>query len=212
MDYKLTGCAEARLQTPQGFKVIGKVSARHLTTWQTVRECARETFGVGIIPKDTAPEPPSEWKTKMLICEHSPIRALLFQIELTGIPSWVSVHYVRHKYVVEHFVQSQRNDRRSDGLDRNSQPQSAPVNHMMVCNAAEIIFMARKRLCMKASPETRAVMRAIVDALDMCGATELARILKPDCAYRGGFCPELKSCGCTETIFDRFYSEKGTNK
>ena len=45
---------------------------------------------------------------KMYRCEHSPIRTQLFWIEMYDIPTFVSVHLVRHKYGVEHFVCSNR--------------------------------------------------------------------------------------------------------
>lgn len=48
---------------------------------------------------------------KMYRCRHSPIRTQLFYIQLIGIPTFVSVHLVRHKHGVEHFIQSKRDDR-----------------------------------------------------------------------------------------------------
>ena len=36
-------------------------------------------------------------------CERSPIRTQMFWIEMKGIPSFVSVHLVRHKIGVEHL-------------------------------------------------------------------------------------------------------------
>jgi len=54
--------------------------------------------------------------------------------------------------------------------------------------------MARKRLCFKASKETREVMEAIVLELAKQGDI-LADYLMPQCWYRGGKCHETKGCG-----------------
>ena len=53
--------------------------------------------------------------------------------------------------------------------------------------------MARKRLCNKASVETRMVMREIWAGVQLVDG-HLAKAMVPDCEYRGG-CHELKSCG-----------------
>ena len=122
--------------------------------------------------------------------EHSPIRSQLFLITMIGIPTSVSVHFVRHKIGVEHFVQSNRTDRGgSDDLTR-----MAPVNHGMLVNAQALIQMARKRLCHKADERTREVMREIRKAVG-CVDPDLVPFMVPECVYRNGFCPELKPCG-----------------
>ena len=85
--------------------------------------------------------------------EHSPIRTQLFLIEMKDIPTFVSVHLVRHTVGVIHFVKSNRDD-------RNGEPNAnrdTPVNHMMIANAQAIINMARKRLCSKSHIDTQEV-------------------------------------------------------
>ena len=56
--------------------------------------------------------------------EHSPSRTQLFWVVMEGIPSFVSVHFVRHAAVgQQHYVMSNRVDRGGDGNDivtRNS--------------------------------------------------------------------------------------------
>lgn len=122
-------------------------------------------------------------------CEHSPIRTQLFWIEMRDIPSFVSVHFVRHKVGVEHFVKSLRDDRCGEGNeDRNS-----PVDHCMLINAQALINMARKRLCTKAHEQTRLVMikiRLAIKDVDLA----LSDRMVPDCLYRNG-CYEIKCCG-----------------
>ena len=131
-----------------------------------------------------------EWKRKILRAEHSPIRTLMFTIKME-IPYYVSTHFVRHKFGVEHYVTSQRNDRQ-DKYDRRAARQDAEVSHIMDINAAELIAMARKRLCKNADPETQKVMREIVkQVIDLC--PEFEGMLVPDCVYRGG-CKEFEPC------------------
>ncbi len=123
-------------------------------------------------------------------CEHSPIRTQLFWVELLGIPSFVSVHFVRHKIGVEHFVRSLRDDRGGSG----DEGRETPVNHAMLLNAATLIQMARKRLCTGSHAQTRDVMRALCARIAETDPV-LAKYLVPECDYRGGFCHEQKSCG-----------------
>ena len=123
-------------------------------------------------------------------CEHSPMRTQLFWIEMLGIPSFVSVHLVRHKFGVEHFVQTMRDDRGAQEVaDRNT-----PVHHAMLINAQALINMARKRLCMKAHAETRLVFEHIKDHM-RAADPDLARHLVPECVYRGDVCHEPNPCG-----------------
>lgn len=145
----------------------------------------------GTMGKKAINQPDMDWMREMLECEHSPIRTLMFTIRME-IPYWVSVHYVRHKYGVEHYVQSQRNDRQ-DKYDRNAARQDETVIHIMDVNAQELIFMARKRLCGKAATETRQVMQEIVSMIEYA-CPEFEGMFKPECAYRGGVCHEMVPC------------------
>ena len=147
---------------------------------------------------DAPNEPSADWKRKILRSEHSPIRTLMFTIKMDGIPYCNSVHFVRHKYGVEHYVQSQRRN-----PERGAERQDAPVTHIMDINAQELIFMARKRLCFKADDVTHAIMAQIVH-----------EIVKKDEIYRGVFgpaclgfeknCREFKPCGMFGEAYGRF--------
>ena len=123
--------------------------------------------------------------------EHSPLRGIRYWIEILGLPTFVSVHLVRHKFGVEHFVQSKREDLRPDKdkkVDRET-----PINHGMDINAQEIIFISRRRLCYKASVRTIAVWRKVVKQLAR-QEPDLAKFCVPECVYRAGICPEFKMC------------------
>lgn len=154
--------------------------------WLFCKQCTLNTVG-----KTTTKMPSDEWKVKLLEADHSPIRTLWFAFKME-IPYYVSVHFVRHKMGVEHFVQSQRNDRQ-DNYDRTKAPQDAIVSHIMYVNAQELIFMAHRRLCNQASPETREVMRMIVNEV-LKTNPEFKSVLVPMCQYRGGICTEFNPC------------------
>ena len=169
-----------------------QVKITRFTDWSLVVDEARRTAW-----KDSlGHEPSHEFKMKALMCRHSPIQALIFRIELKDIESFVSVHLVRHHVGVDgHWVSSQRPDRSPTGAERHSIPQDAPVTHDIILNAQEILFISRKRLCMQASPETRAAWKEVVEELKNIGEVELAAFCKPECWWCGNECPEMKPCG-----------------
>lgn len=157
--------------------------------WNKIRFAALVTVG-----KDSPiVEPNDDWKRRMLLSEHSPIRLLTVSWLWEKLPYWVSVHFVRHNIGITHFVKSQREDRNPDVDDRGEEPQDAPVNHFCEANAQSIINISRKRLCSCASEETRdAWMNFIYELEELEPA--LFEVLVPDCVYRG-WCYEMKSCG-----------------
>lgn len=137
------------------------------------------------VNKEVHPNP-----KRMYLSEHSPIRTQMFWVEMTDIPTFVSVHLVRHKFGVEHFVKSNREDRPGHTGDLG---RMQPVNHAMFLNAQALIAMARKRLCRKTHAITRDVMKAIC-----VGVAEVDPDLYPclisECDYRGGVCHEFVPC------------------
>ena len=156
--------------------------------WAWVKTCTLNTVG-----KVSTSEATDEWKIKLLKAEHSPIRELWFGIKME-IPYWVSVHFVRHHIGVNHYIQTQRDDRTGKEVSRADTPQGQIVSHIMSVNAQELMFMARKRLCMQASLETRQVMNEICNKVIETNP-EFKDLLVPLCAYRGGICTEFKPCG-----------------
>ena len=110
-------------------------------TWREVADAARTT----IRQDEGTKEPSSKWKKRILLAEHSPIRKLCFNWKWLDLPYWVSVHFVRHKYGIEHFVSTQRTDR--TGVVRDANRQDAPVMHECFANAQAVMFISRRRLC-----------------------------------------------------------------
>lgn len=148
---------------------------------------------VGTMEKETDTLPSSDFVHRLLRARHSPIRELEFSYVIRDIPYWVSVHLVRHHVGFQPYVQSQRNDRQSK-YDREKAPQDAPITMRVTLNAEALLNLANKRLCMKASPETRTVVQ------EMCRLAEevlpeLKGLLVPMCEYHGGVCYEMQPCG-----------------
>ena len=154
--------------------------------WLFCKQCALNTIG-----KTSTKLPTNEWKEKILKAEHSPIRTLWFAFKIE-MPYWVSVHFARHNLGVEHFVQSQRDDRANNNIPRAQKPQGELVNHIMHINAQELMFMARRRLCKQASEETREIMKEIVKQVIKTNP-EFKDVLVPMCRYQG-HCPEFTPC------------------
>jgi hypothetical protein len=155
--------------------------------WKEIQNSCRTTIG----KEEALTEPSSDWKRRILLAEHSPIRQLTIHAKWYGMPYWVSVHLVRHKIGIEHWVRSQRTDR--TGINRDELPQGELVEHEIEVNAQALINISRKRLCMQASPETREAWKALLKTF-MELEPELYSVCVSECLYRGK-CNEFKSCG-----------------
>ena len=162
-----------------------------LTRWTSVLNAARTTVGKNPAEK----EPSSSWKKKILLAEHSPIRLLIINWRWSGIKYWVSVHMVRHKIGIEHFIRTQRTDRTGELRDKNSQDHA--VDHECTANAQSLINISRKRLCSAASKETREAWQIFLEELKK-EEPELYSVCVRECVYRG-HCPEMICCGYVET-------------
>jgi len=163
--------------------------------WQEVKDAAMTTIG-----KDAGATPSSEWKRKMLLCEHSPIRKLIVKWKWSSLLWWVQTHFTRHHIGVEWHVSTSRTDR--TGIDRTEEgSQSNLISVEGEGNAQAIINISRRRLCRKASPETRI---AWIDFLIRLRTEEpeLESVCVPDCIYRG-YCYEYESCGFSKTAMYR---------
>ena len=160
--------------------------------WKRVKNHCRTTVG----KEFTENEPTEEFKKKLLISEHTPIRQIEVDWSWKNIKSWVATEWSRHKF--EKFITSQRNDRQNK-YDRNKAPQDAPVNYDGFANAQNLIDAWRKRLCFCATKEARDLAMDFKKELSKTNP-ELANVLVPNCIYRFG-CPEFKPCGFFKDFF-----------
>lgn len=153
------------------------------------KKCIWVTEGRVDEPKEL---PSSELLHKVLEARHSPIRVLNFAFLIEDIPSNISTHLARHVHAVP-FISSLRNDRQ-DKIDGDFAPRNTPVDMIYYVNAEELMAIANKRLCNKASFYTRRVVQMMcMAALDKM--PELAGLLVPMCEYHGGVCHEIQPCG-----------------
>lgn len=159
-----------------------KVTAEKLTNERQLRRACEMTLRPGQTSNVSL--------FNMYRCEHSPIRTQRFWVEFSDIETFVSVHLVRHKHGVEHFVQSNRSDR--GGAGDAVVTRETPVNHGAEVNAQALIAMSRKRLCLHSHPRTVAAWTRLRDAVGEVDP-DLKQFMVPECCYRG-FCPELRLC------------------
>lgn len=162
---------------------ITKVTA----DWIDVKNECRNTINKEYSNKETT----TDFKKKILISEHSPIRLIKIKWRWKGIKSWISVHFSRHWLGWDKWISTQRDDR--TGRNRDNLPQDALVNYDGEGNAQACINVARYRLCNQAHPETRKYMEDFKTTLRK-HEKELSDVLVPSCVYRAG-CPEFGCCG-----------------
>ncbi len=165
---------------------IYKPEARELMLF---KRCIWVTMGKTEEPK----EPPSPTLIKkVLLARHSPIRVLNFAFLIEDIPSNTSTHLARHVHAVP-FVSSLRNDRQ-EKMDGDAARRDTPVHMIFYCNAEELMTFANKRLCRRAAIKTQEVARMMCREA-AAAMPEIKDYLIPMCAYHGGVCHELESCG-----------------
>ena len=169
-----------------------KIEITKVTSWTDVLNAARFTQRLPL----KSGEPSVKFKKKIIKAEHSPLRCLMFNIDMYDIPYYVSVHLVRHIHA-QPFVSTSRPDIDGNMLPRSEQKKDDPVNMRLFLNAQEIINISKVRLCNKAEIETRKVWNEVIKELRKI-EPELANVCVPNCIYRG-HCPEFKSCGFADS-------------
>ena len=169
-----------------------KIEITKVTSWADVLNAARFTQRKSLKSGD----PSVTWKKKIIKAEHSPLRALMFNIDFYDIPSYVQNHLVRHVHA-QPFVSTSRPDIDGKQVPREEQKKTDPVNMRLFLNAQEIINISKVRLCNKAEAETKIIWRQVIEELRKI-EPELANACVPSCFYRG-HCPEIKSCGLADT-------------
>lgn len=163
-------------------------------SWKRGLNLARRTAGKQPLEK----EPSDQWKRKILIQEHSPIRAVEYILHFEQIRQWVTVHLVRHWLGFIPFVHSQRQDRRVLEVPRDELPQGSLNDMDVLINAQSLINVSKKRLCGKASPETRHAWGLVKEEIAKLDPA-MADVMVPECIYRG-FCPyHEEGCGYVHT-------------
>lgn len=169
-----------------------KVEIIQETPWIRALNAARRTIGKEEINK----EPSDNWKARMLLAEHSPIKLVEYCIKFKNLRQWVGVHLLRHDFTLP-FIHSQREDRRELDCPRDELPQGTPNDQDFVVNAQTLINISRKRLCRCASKETREAWETVKEEMKNVDPVMASKMV-PNCVY-SGFCRELNCCGYCNT-------------
>lgn len=164
--------------------------------WKMVLNHCRNTSNKKAADK----EPTKEFKRRILMSEHTPIRDIVIAWRWENIPYWVAMEWARHKF--EKYISSQTPQRSDNPTPREERRQDYPVTMDCVANAQNLIDAWRKRLCFKAQPKARELAEDFKMRLYEL-QPELADALVPNCIYRGG-CPEMESCGFYNQYMDAF--------
>ena len=170
-----------------------KVEITRVTSWKDVLNAARFTQRKKPLDK----EPSNDFKRNIIRAEHSPLRCLMFNIDLYDIPYYVAMHFRTHKLVHAPFVSTSRPDIDGNQKPRNEQKKDEPVNMRLFLDAQEIIAISKVRLCTKAESKTRSIWKQVVNELYKQEPL-LAIACVPSCIYRN-MCPELKCCGYADS-------------
>lgn len=168
-----------------------EIKITRVTSWTDVLNAARFTQRKTLLDK----EPSDNFKKSIIKAEHSPLRCLMFNIDLYDIPYYAAMHFRTHKLVHAPFVSTSRPDIDGAQKPRSEQKKDEPVNMRLFIDAQEIIAISKVRLCNKAEFQTRSIWHQVIVELAKQEPI-LANACVPSCIYKG-FCPELKTCGYT---------------
>jgi len=160
--------------------------------WKKIKSACMTT-----ISKEAGDKEPShEWKRKLLLCQHSPIRRGEVSWKWEEIPYAISTHFVRHHEGCEKFIGTSREDR--TGVKREERSQMAPVPMEMDANIQALINISEKRLCTAADPTTRKYWAAVLEAIREYDE-DIYWACVPQCVRCGG-CPEYTNCGFYDNL------------
>lgn len=182
------------------------IEIEQITSWKRALDAARWTVNKGSAPND----PTDNWKKKILVAEHSPIRLVEYDVKLKDIPNKVMGHLVRHHEGVEKFAGTHREDR--TGTPDIEINRLTPTDLWYSANAQGIINTSYKRLCVGCvDPDTYKTWKAVKDKMYSIDPI-LADKMVPQCV-RCGRCPELKSCGFCNTekwkeMYKKYWNEE----
>ncbi|MCI6457127.1 MAG: hypothetical protein MSA56_05370 [Clostridium sp.] len=126
--------------------------------WFAIKDACMQTIG-----KEAGAEPSSEWKRKLLICRHSPIRRSLISVKWEEIPSYVSTHFCRHSVGVTPYVSTSREDR--TGVPREERKQTDMVSMQLDLNIQSLFNIMEKRLCKCSDINTIKYAKGLAEAI-----------------------------------------------
>lgn len=153
-------------------------------------------------------EPPKEWKRKLLVCQHSPIRRSTISWKWEEIPYAISTHFARHHEGCEKMISTSREDR--SGVDRHTRSQMQYVMMEMDANIQALISISAKRLCLCADPTTIKYWKAVLEAIKEYDET-IAWAMVPQCVRTAGCCEPFGDCKYFENFAKTLTKEELTD-
>ena len=172
--------------------------------WNSIKRACMRTVG----KEGGKKEPSSEWKRKLLICQHSPIRKGVVTWRWDNIPFFSMGHFVRHHVGCTPYVSTSRSDRTN--IPREERKQTDSVSMEMNANIQSLINMAARRLCFQADKTTREYMEDLVNAISEYDE-DIAWSLVPQCVARGGCCEPFGKCAYYDNFSKTLTEEEQTN-
>lgn len=160
--------------------------------WMRIKSACMTT-----ISKQAGKEPSDEWKKKLLICRHSPIRRGTVSWKWDNIPYAISTHFVRHHEGCEKFIGTERTDR--TGVDREQRSQMNYVPMEMDANLQALMNISEKRLCTCADPTTRKYWEAVIEEIRKYDEL-IAWSNVPQCIRCGGCVEPFSQCNFYDNL------------
>lgn len=161
--------------------------------WSSIKRACLRTIG----KEGGQKEPTKEWKRKLLICRHSPIRKGVIAWKWSEIPEFVATHFARHHQGTEKFIQTEREDR--TGVDRHERRQTDPVSMEMEANLEALANIAGRRLCYQADPATIEYCEDLKDAIAEYDE-DVAWSMVPQCVRCGGCVETFGKCNFYDSL------------
>lgn len=154
--------------------------------WDRIKSACMTT-----ISKEAGKSPNLEWKKKLLICRHSPIRRGQISWKWEAIPYAISTHFARHHEGCEKFIGTERTDRTN--VDRETRSQMNYVPMEMDANLQALMNISEKRLCMCADPTTRKYWEEVIEEIRKLDEL-IAWSNVPQCVRCGGCVEPFSEC------------------
>lgn len=161
--------------------------------WNSIKRACMRTIGKEAGNK----EPSYEWKRKLLVCQHSPIRKGIVTWKWDEIEYFSMAHFARHHVGITPYVETSRSDRTN--IPREERKQTDKVSMEMDANIQALIDMASRRLCNQADKTTIGYMQDLVSAIKEYDE-DIAWALVPSCVRYGGCNEPFGNC----TFYDNF--------
>lgn len=172
--------------------------------WKSINNSCRNTISL----KESDKEPSSEWKKKLLIAQHSPIRKGTVEFRWDEIPYAISTHFARHHEGIEKFISTSREDR--TGIKRENRSQMEMVSMDVIANIQAIINISEKRLCNCADSTTIKYWKSFLSELEKI-EPEVFWACVPSCVRCGGCIETFGGCRFYEDFSKDFTSEEHTD-